>query len=151
VRPQIETQVRTKAARDAAEKQGNEALAKLKGGAEWAAVATELKLAPAGRRWVSREDNIAPPKVLQAAFTTPSSQISEAKPHFGGVTTDDGNFAVFGVMQVKAGDPTTETEQQRTARRADTARAVGNYEFGAYIDEAEANAKIRRNDDKVFE
>ena len=100
---------------------------------------------------MSREDNIAPPKVLQAAFSAPSTQVSETKPHFGGVTTDDGNFAVFGVLQVKAGDPAIETEQQRTARRTDTARAVGNYEFGAYVGEAEANAKIRRNDDQVFE
>ncbi len=150
VRPQIEAQVRTKLARDAAAKQGNDALAKLKGGADWASVTSQLKLSPAGKRWVTREDNIAPPAVLKAAFGAPV-QVSEAKPHFGGVATDDGSFAVFGVSQVKAGDPKSESDQQRTARRTDSARAVGNYEFGAYVEEVESNAKIRRNDEKVFE
>ncbi len=77
--------------------------------------------------------------------------MSEAKPFYGSTTTDDGNFADFGVSQVRPGDPSSESEQQRTARRDDTARTLGNFEFGAYYSEAEANAKIRRNDDKVFQ
>jgi peptidyl-prolyl cis-trans isomerase D len=150
VRADIEGKVRTQAARDAAAKQGNEVLAKLKQGATLDSVAAELKLPPAGRRWVTREDTIAPPKVLKAAFGAPV-QVSEAKPFYGSATTDDGNFAVFAVTQIKAGDPTTETTQARSTRRDDSARAVGNYEFGAYYNEAQANAKIQRNDAKVFE
>jgi peptidyl-prolyl cis-trans isomerase D len=150
VRADVESKVRTQAARDAAAKLGSDALAKLKQGASWASVAEELKLSPAGRRWVTREDNIAPPKVLQAVFAAPGP-VTEAKPHFGSATTDDGNFAVFAVSQVKAGDPGTETEQARTARREEAARTVGNIEFGAYYSEAQSNAKIVRNDSKVFE
>ena len=151
VRPIIEAQVRAQAARDLAAKQGNEALTKLKGGATWESVASELKLAPAGRRWVSRDDAIAPQKVLQAAFNAPTTQVVETKPYFGSTKTDDGSFAVYSVSQIKLGDPTKETEQQRTARSTGTVDAIANYEFGAYMSAMEANAKIRRNDEKVFE
>jgi peptidyl-prolyl cis-trans isomerase D len=150
VRADIEGKVRTEQARAAAAKQGAEVLAKLKQGAAWSGLAGEYSVSPAGKRWVTREDAIAPATVLKAAFDAPV-KVSEASPFYGSTTTDDGNFAVFGVSQVKPGDPGTETEQQRSARREEASRSLGNFEFGAYYSEAEANAKIRRNDDKVFE
>jgi peptidyl-prolyl cis-trans isomerase D len=150
VRAGIEAKVRAEQARAAAAKRGAEVLAKLKQGASWSAVAGEFNLSPAGKRWVTREDSIAPPKVLKAAFEAPV-QVSEASPFYGSTTTDDGSFAVLGVSQVKPGEPSTESEQQRSARRDEVARSLGNFEFGAYYSEAKANAKIRRNDEKVFE
>ncbi|NJO13281.1 MAG: hypothetical protein HC872_07265 [Gammaproteobacteria bacterium] len=150
VRADIEAKVRSEQARAAAAKQGAEVLAKLKAGTSLPSVAGEFSLTPAGKRWITREDAIAPPKVLTAAFEAPA-QVSEAKPFYGSTATDDGNFAVFGVSQVQPGDPSSETEPQRAARRDNTVRTFGNFEFGAYYSEAEANAKIRRNDDKVFQ
>jgi peptidyl-prolyl cis-trans isomerase D len=150
VRAGIEVKVRSEQARAAAAKRGAEVLAKLKQGTNWTGIAGEFGLSPAGKRWVTREDAIAPPKVLKAAFEAPV-QVSEASPFYGSTTTDDGSFAVFGVSQTKPGDPSTESEQQRSARRDEVSRSLGNFEFGAYYSEAKANAKIRRNDEKVFE
>jgi peptidyl-prolyl cis-trans isomerase D len=150
VRAGIEGKVRSEQARAAAAKRGAEVLAKLKQGAGWSGIAAEFNLSPAGKRWVTRDDAIAPPKVLKAAFEAPV-QVSEASPSYGSTSTDDGSFAVFGVSQTKPGDPSTESEQQRAARRDEVSRSLGNFEFGAYYSEAKANAKIRRNDEKVFE
>lgn len=150
VRAQIEAQLKTQAARDAAAKKGTDALAKLQQGAPWAAVAGEMGLKPVGKRFVVRQDSVAPPAVVRAAFTVPSSSISEAKPHYGSVTTDDGNYAVFALSGVRSGDPATEQANDRSTRKRRVEQQSGNEEFAAYVAEAERNAKIVRNE-KVFE
>jgi hypothetical protein len=78
------------------------------------------------------------------------SGISEASPHYEGVTTDDGNYVVFQLSDVRDGSPASETEAARTNRRRMAERQVGNEEFVAYMSEAERNADIVKNL-RVFE
>jgi peptidyl-prolyl cis-trans isomerase D len=149
VRSQIESRLRSQAAREAAAEKGAEAVARLQNGETWEAVAAS-GLKPVGKRLVTRDDSIAPPAVLRAAFSAPKSAISEQKPHVQGVTTDDGNYAVVAVTQVRNADPSAEPEAQRTARKNQTGDRLGNEELTAYVEEAERKADIVRND-KVFE
>lgn len=150
VRAQIEAQLKAQATRDAAEKKGMDALVKLQQGGAWTTVATETGLKPVGKRFVVRQDSVIPPAVVRAAFAAPSAGISEAKPHYGSVTTDDGNYAVFALSGVRSGDPSTEAASERVARKRRAEQQSGNEEFAAYVAEAERNAKIVRNE-KVFE
>jgi peptidyl-prolyl cis-trans isomerase D len=149
VRSEIENRLRSQAARDAAAAKGAEVVARLQKGETWDAVAAS-GLKPVGKRFVTRDDSIAPPAVLRAAFAASKTQIAEDKPYVQGVTTEDGNYAVLAVTQVRSGEATTEPEAQRTARKTQAERRLGNEELTAYVEEAERKADIVRND-KVFE
>jgi len=149
VRSQIESRLRSQAAREAAAAKGAEAVARLQQGESWDAVAAS-GLKPVGKRFVTRDDSIAPRAVLNAAFSASKSQISETKPYVQGVETDDGNYAVLAVTQVRNAEATAEQEAQRTARKTQAERRLGNEELTAYVEEAERNADIVRNE-KVFE
>ena len=150
VRATVESQLKTQAARDAAAKKGADAVALLQKGTDWATVASQLKLAPVGKRFVGREDQIAPGAIVSAAFGIAPSQISEAKPYYAGVATVGGNYAVYAVSGVRSGNPTTEAAADRTTRQRQAERQVGNEEFAAYVAESERNTKIVRND-KLFQ
>lgn len=150
VREQIATALRTNLAREAAAKQGAEAIARLQQGAAWSTVASESGIEPVGRRFVNRQDSIAPPAVTRAIFAVPAHKISEAKPYYAGIVTDDGNYAVFALTVVRPGDPATENAGDRSLRRLQLERQLGNEQFSAYLAEAERNADIVRNE-TVFE
>ena len=105
---------------------------------------------PVGKRFVTREDSIAPAAVVRTAFEASKSQISEEKPFVSGVVTDDGNYAVLAVTQVRNADAGAQPDTERAARQRQGAQQVGGEELTAYVKEAERNADIVRND-KVFE
>jgi peptidyl-prolyl cis-trans isomerase D len=150
VRAQIQERLRIQATRDAAAKQGAEAVARLQKGDAWSAVAADLKLSPAGKRFVTRQDQVVPQAVLRAAFDVARAQASEAKPFVAGAVTDDGNYAVWSLSAVRAPNAAAEPAEQRTARQRQSERQMGTEEFSTYLKEAERNAKISRNE-KVFE
>lgn len=150
VRAQIDAQLRIQAARDAANAKAANAIAKLQQGGSWSDVAGELTLSPVGKRYVTRQDTVAPAAVVRAAFAAPSAGVSADKPHFGSAITDDGNVAVFGVTGVRRGDASSESATERTVRHRRSEQESGNVEFAAYVADAERKAKIVRND-KVFE
>jgi peptidyl-prolyl cis-trans isomerase D len=149
VRSQIESRLRSQAAREAAAAKGADAVARLQKGETWDSLSA-LGLKPVGRRFVTRDDSIAPSAVLRSAFQASKGEISEAKPYVSGVTTDDGNYAVLAVTQIRSGDASKESEQQRTASRRQAEVRAGNEELTAYVEEAQRNADIVRNDN-VFE
>jgi peptidyl-prolyl cis-trans isomerase D len=149
VRSQIESRLRAQGARDAAAAKGAEAVAKLQKGEGWESL-SEMGVKPVGKRFVTREDAIAPPAVVRTAFEASKSQISEEKPFVSGVITDDGNYAVLAVSQVRNAEASAEPETERAARRRQGAQRVGGEELTAYVKEAERTADIVRND-KVFE
>jgi peptidyl-prolyl cis-trans isomerase D len=150
VRAEIQELLHTQGMRDAAAQKGADAIARLHKGEPWTEVAAATGVAPVGKRFVTREDKLAPAAVLQAAFDVPQGEIGEATPYYAGVRTDDGNYAVYAVTQVRDGDPTAEPEQARTNRRLTAERQIGGEEFTGYLAEAERNADIERNE-KVFE
>ncbi len=150
VSAQIREQLKTQRMREAAAAQGAFAMARLQKGEAWADVTSALKLGAVGKRLMTRQDGVAPPAITRAAFTAPNNEISEAKPYFGGVTTDDGNYAVYAVTQVRNADPSKEAAAEKTARKRRAETQHGNEEFAAYLGEAERTTKIVKND-KIFE
>jgi peptidyl-prolyl cis-trans isomerase D len=150
VSAQIREQLKTQRMREAAAAQGAFAMARLQKGEPWASVATALKLTAVGKRFMTRQDNVAPPAIVRSAFLAPNTEISEAKPYFGGVTTDDGNYAVYAITQVRNADPTKEVATEKSARKRRAEAQSGQGEFSAYVDEAERTTKIVKNE-KLFE
>jgi peptidyl-prolyl cis-trans isomerase D len=149
VRADIEGRLRNQAAREAAAAKGADVVARLQKGESWESLGA-MGVKPVGKRFVTREDSIAPHAVVNATFEPSKSEISEAKPYVSGVTTDDGNYAVLAVTQVRNGDASTEPEPAKNARRRQGEQRMGGEELTAYVKEAERNADIVRND-KVFE
>lgn len=150
VRSQIETQLRTNAAREAAQKKGAEVLAKLQQGGAWSEVAAQAGLTPVGKRFIGRKDAVVPASVANAAFAATPTQVSETKPHYASIATDDGNYAVLTVTNVRNGNASAESADERTQRRRVAERQMGNEEFMAYIAELEREADVVRNE-KVFQ
>lgn len=150
VSAQIREQLKTQRMREAAAAQGAFAMARLQKGEAWTGVTTALHLGAVGKRFMTRQDGVTPPAIVRAAFGAPNNEISEAKPYFGGVTTDDGNYAVYTVTQVRNADPTKEAAAEKTARKRRAEAQTGNEEFAGYVGEAERTTKIVKND-KLFE
>jgi peptidyl-prolyl cis-trans isomerase D len=150
VSAQIREQLKSQRMREAAAAQGAFALARLQKGEPWAAVTSALHLGAVGKRFMNRQDGVAPAAIVRAAFTAPNTEISEAKPYFGGVTTEDGNYAVYAVSQVRNADPSKEPAAEKNNRRRRAEVQAGNEEFAAYLGEAERTTKIVKND-KLFE
>ena len=149
VKSAIESRLRAQAAREAAAAKGADAVARLQKGETWDALSAS-GAKPVGKRFVTRDDSIAPAAVLRTAFQASKSEISEAKPYVAGVATDDGNYAVLAVSQIRSGEASSESEDDRSKRRSQLERKLGGEELTAYVEEAERNADIVRND-KVFE
>jgi peptidyl-prolyl cis-trans isomerase D len=150
VSAQIREQLKSQRMREAAAAQGAFAMARLQKGEAWSAVTAALHLGAVGKRFMSRQDSIAPAAIVRAAFNAPTTEISEAKPYFGGVTTDDGNYAVYAVTHVRNADPSKEAAAERNNRRRRAEVQSGNGEFNAYVGEAERTTDIVKND-KLFE
>lgn len=149
VRAQIEAQLKEQAAREAAAKMGADALARLQKGESWSEVAASMSLNPAGKRVITRDDSTAPDAVRSAAFNAPRSEVSEGKPYYAGVATDDG-YAVLAVSQVRNGDPGAEPDAEKSARSSRTEQQIGAEEFAGYVAEAQRTADVVKNE-KVFE
>ncbi len=150
VSAQIREQLKTQRMREAAAAQGAFAMGRLQKGEQWSAVTSAMKLNAVGKRFMTRQDAVAPPAIVRAAFGAPNNEISEEKPYFGGVTTDDGNYAVYAVTQVRNADPTKEAAPEKAARKRRVEAQRGNEEFAAYVGEAERTTDIVKND-KIFE
>lgn len=150
VRDEIASRLRTEAARAAAASKGADLVARLKNGEPWQQVTESAGLKPVDKRFITRQDTVVPRDVVDAVFEVSSSQIKEDAPHFAGVVTADGNYAVFALTQVRYGDPANETPEARANRRRLAERQLGTEEFEAYLTEAERNADVVKNP-RVFD
>lgn len=146
VQAQIRVTLKTRRMRELAAKQGEDAAARLSQGESWAEVAGTLGVDAIAARFVTRDDKVIPGAVLGAVFSVSTAQISTEKPYVAGVTTDEGNYAVYAVSQVRAGDPAAESERERRDRSRRAERQSGNEEFAAYLAQAERNTRIVRNE-----
>jgi peptidyl-prolyl cis-trans isomerase D len=149
VRVSIDTSLKEQGARDAAAKRGAELLARLNGGAVWSSVLSEAKLVTLGKRFVGRADTNVPTPVRQSAFGVAHLAVTQGKPVYRGVATEDGGYAMVAVSDVRAGAFISGTPES-AAKMRQVAQAQGANEFAGYVNEVERGAKIERNP-KVFE
>ncbi|HEU4654517.1 MAG TPA: SurA N-terminal domain-containing protein [Steroidobacteraceae bacterium] len=150
VRAQIQTELKNQAGREAAAAKGADLVAQLQKGDAWSSVMSGAQLNPVGRREITRDDTSAPAELVRAAFSIPSAEVKADKPHFEGVATADGNYAVFALYDVHNGDPASARPEEKDALRRRSERQRGNEEFAAYIAEATRKAKVVKNN-QVFE
>jgi len=143
VRGRIEMVLKDRAAKDAAAKRGTELLARLQGGAAWAASLSEAKVTPINKRFISRTEADVPAPIRDAAFDVPRVELV-GKPVYRGVATDSGDYAVLAVNTVKVGTVESGTSDG-VAKLRDAAQALGGSELRGYIAEVESKAKIERN------
>lgn len=143
VRPQIEEELKRQAAAAAAAKAGAEALKKLQSGASWAQVTAELKVTPAGKREVQRQNSDMLPEVTDVAFSLPAPKSADA-PQYAGTNLSDG-YALLALSRVIMPDPKAEPAEARNVRIARAAQQLGNRELIAYLAEVERTAKIQKN------
>lgn len=146
VQEQIRATLKTRRTRELAQKRGEDAAARLGQGESWTEVARVLGVDAIAARFVTRDDKVIPGAVLDAAFAVPMAQIDAEKPYIAGATTDEGNYAVYAVSQVRAGDPSAESERERRDRSRRVERQNGNEDFSAYLAQAQRNARIVRNE-----
>jgi len=92
-----------------------------------------------------------PAPVLSSAFGIARQSLAGGKPAFAGVTLDNGDYALLTVAAVREGKELAgEGSSDRQAQQQRIARQVATEEFGAYVQQAEKEAKITRNP-SVFE
>jgi peptidyl-prolyl cis-trans isomerase D len=149
VRLEVETKLKQRAAHDAAAKRGAEMLARMEAGGDWTKTLGEFKLTPVGKKSLTRTDSSLPPAVRQNVFALPRTAVTAEKPAFRGATVENGDYALIRVSAISPGKLETGSPEA-TAKRQQTAQALGSEEFGAYLADAESRAKIERNP-KVFE
>ena len=150
VRAQIQTQLKIQAGREAAAAKGADLVAKLQKGEAWSSVIGDAQLAAVGKREITRQDSSAPPELVRAAFAVPTAEVKADKPHYEGVATAEGNYAVFALTNARNGDPASAKPEEKDAMRRRGERQLGNEEFAAYIADATRKAKVVKNE-QVFE
>jgi len=150
VRAQIQTELKTLAGREAAAAKGAELVAKLQKGEAWGSVISAAQLSSVGKRELTRQDTSAPQEVVSSVFAVPSAEVKPDKPHYEGVATAEGNYAIFALTNVRNGDPAAAKPEEKDAMRRRGERQLGNEEFAAYIADATRKAKVVKNN-QVFE
>lgn len=145
VREQVVARATADAAREAAQKKGDDALARVRNGEAWSEALAAEGLKPVGVRTVTRNDSVAPAAVLRSAFEVPSSQVTGERVEYVSATTDDGNIAVISVSNAQFADASAEPASERATRRRMAERQAGTEEFIAYLQEAERTADVERN------
>lgn len=147
VRAEITTLLRKQSAEQLARKRGEDALAKLKGGAPWAAVAAELRVPSQGPKFVNRTDETVPGELRQVLFLAPKPFAGAS--HYQGVTLAGGGYGLLAFSSVRAGTA-TETPEQRETRLRQAGGRVARSEVTAYVEELRRKADIDTNP-KAFE
>jgi hypothetical protein len=142
--------LKTLAGREAAAAKGAEIVAKLQKGEAWTSVMSAAQLTSVGKREITRQDTSVPPEVVRSAFAVPSAEVKPEKPHYEGVATAEGNYAILALTNARNGDPASAKAEEKDAMRRRGERQLGNEEFAAYIADATRKAKIVKNN-QVFE
>jgi peptidyl-prolyl cis-trans isomerase D len=94
------------------------------------------------RLYSRQEFNAVPPAVLFAAFERPRPPAGE--PSIDSVRLDSGDYAVFVLGDVRAGDPAEIDQSLRDIEKNRLASQTGFQEFALYIGALEAAARVRR-------
>ncbi|WP_295388802.1 SurA N-terminal domain-containing protein [uncultured Thiodictyon sp.] len=141
VRPEIVTALRKEQAQRAAAAAASADADKLRGGADWAAVAGDAKVEEAGL--VGRNDPKVPAAVLSVAFTLPVPATGSAS--VGTATLEDGDAAVVRVTKIEDG----EVKPAAKPGTPDPAvymlgQMLGRHSYDAVLNDMESRAKVER-------
>jgi peptidyl-prolyl cis-trans isomerase D len=140
VRDEIVAALRQEQAREAALQAAESGAEKLRGGADWSAVAGEDK--PEEPGLVGRRDPKLPVPVRTVAFTLPNP--SEGQASVGTVALENGDAAIVRVSRVEPGEVTGPGVNETDLDRSLLGQLMGRQASEAVLDDMEQRAKIER-------
>ena len=130
---------------EAAKKQADAALARLRKGEDMAAVAKTMGATVVSVPEAVREQSLqVPPLLLKEAFLMPHPSAA-GKPEFAPVDMGDGGFALLAVDKVQAGDLSKVSPDQRDALRHQMAQAYGSEATRELLETLRSKTKIKIN------
>ncbi len=112
-----------------------------------AAAATERTLAVADVDSMERGNPIPSREAVEAFFATPRSE--DGKPQVRKVRLDNGQYLVYAIRAVRAGDLTRATPEQRQQLRQQLAAMAGQDALRAYVRAARAQYRIEVAEDRL--
>jgi peptidyl-prolyl cis-trans isomerase D len=147
VRADIRQALSVEAAKTKAKEIGEDMVRRIKGGEDAAAVAAQLKLKWERPGFVARQDSKVNSQIVDAVFHLEPS--ADTKPTFGGQALSSGDYAVYGLYAVKAGDPASADEKTLQSLKSSLVHELGQDSFKAYTDALKEQMKITRYPDKL--
>ena len=147
VREDIRQKLRLEAAKAKAKTVGEDAVRRIKGGEDAAAVTANLKLKWERLGYVAREGSKENPQIVEAAFSLMPS--GDAKPVFDGESLQSGDYAIYGLYAVKEGDPAGADEKTVESLKSSLAKEYGQVTFEDYLDALKQKMEISRFPDKI--
>jgi len=130
---------------EAARKQADEVLARLRKGEAMPALAKSLGASVVSVPDAVREQSLqVPPPLLKAAFLLPHPTAA-GKPEFAAVDMGDGGFALLALDKVQSGDLSKVTPDQREALRHQMAQAYGSEATRELLEMLRSRTKIKIN------
>jgi peptidyl-prolyl cis-trans isomerase D len=130
---------------EAAKKQADDVLARLRKGEAMPAVAKALGASVVSVPDAVREQSLqVPPPLLKEAFLLPHP-VAAGKPEFAAVDMGDGGFALLAVDKVQSGDLSKVTPDQREALRHQMAQAYGSEATRELLEMLRSGTKIKIN------
>ncbi|MGE5154815.1 MAG: SurA N-terminal domain-containing protein [Bdellovibrio bacteriovorus] len=140
VREEIVAALRLEQARKAAADAAKAGAEKLRGGADWAAVAGEDK--PEEPGLVGRNDPKLPAPVRAVAFTLPAP--AEGQASVGTAVFDDGDAAIVRVTRVEPGAASPQESGGADQQRSMLTQLMGRQAYESVLVDMERRAKIER-------
>jgi len=94
-----------------------------------------------GRRWLQRNDSLAPQQVVARAFSLAPPQ-QPGTPAWDSVVLATGGEAAIALYRVEAGIPETIPREERDAQQLQLGQQAGIAELSAYAEELRAQARV---------
>jgi peptidyl-prolyl cis-trans isomerase D len=140
VRDEIVAALRLEQARKAAADAAKDGAEKLRGGADWAAIAGEDKSEEPGL--VGRNDPRLPAPVRAVAFTLPAP--AEGQASVGTAVFEDGDAAIVRLTRVELGQATSAEAGAADQQRSMLGQLMGRQAYESVLGDMERRAKIER-------
>jgi peptidyl-prolyl cis-trans isomerase D len=141
VREQIAEELRFVQADEAARAAASAFLAEVPMAEDLAALAEMHGGIWQGRRWLQRDDSLAPQEVVARAFSL-SSPAQPGSPVWDSVVLPAGGEVVLALYRVEAGIPETIPREQRDAQQLQLGQQAGISELAAYAEALRAQASV---------
>jgi len=141
VTPRVESLIKQRLSAEKAALRGSELLDKLTGGADMTALAEENELTVTDEKSLQRIDRVLPFEAVEAIFA--AAKPAEGATTFDGVELANGDYMVFALSSVEAGDPLDETQADNFSS------ALANIELAAYISSLRDKASVVIKSDQL--
>ncbi len=146
VRQRIADRLARQKAEALAAEAGRAMLEKVRSGGDLAEVGGQPGASFNEQRFVRRAEQGVPPVLLEAMFAAPGPAGS---PYVNGLRLANGDYAVYAVHAIRAGNINALTPEEREIRSRQLASQMAGLELAAYIDSLRRTASIVINEEQL--